>query len=137
MCYKQFIATQLRVIEIFFEAFERAIDSYFLCNIINSTQRKCGLGSHCKRTVPTTFRFQNGCFGTNDLHTDFLLSPLHILLKSRAFVIITMGLFFPAFGVEQAHFSPLTTCLTACGDFWLIIGRFLTILKSIFTFCVL
>ena len=28
-----------------------------------------------------------------------------------------MGLFFPAFGVEQAHFSPLTTCLTTYGDF--------------------
>ena len=40
-----------------------------------------------------------------------------ILLKSRVFVIITMGLFFPASRVEQAHFLPLTTCLTTCGDF--------------------
>ena len=27
-----------------------------------------------------------------------------------------MGLFFPAPGVEQAHFSPLTTCKTIVGD---------------------
>ena len=39
------------------------------------------------------------------------------LLKSRVFAIIIMGLFFPSFGVEQDHFSPLTTCLTSCGDF--------------------
>ena len=33
-----------------------------------------------------------------------------------------MGLSFPTLRVEQAHFSPLTTCLTTCGDFWLIFG---------------
>jgi hypothetical protein len=27
-----------------------------------------------------------------------------------------MGLFFPAFGVEQARFSHLTTCQTIVGD---------------------
>ena len=44
------------------------------------------------------------------------------LLKSRVFVMNIMGLFSPAFGVEQAHFSHLTTCLTTCGEFWLIFG---------------
>ena len=43
----------------------------------------------------------------------FLANPREI---SR-FVINIMGLFFPALMVEQAHFSPLTTCLTTCGDF--------------------
>ena len=38
-------------------------------------------------------------------------------LKARIFVIIIMGLSFPALRVEQAHFSPLSTCLTTCGDF--------------------
>ena len=34
------------------------------------------------------------------------------LLKSRVFVINIMGLFSTTLRVEQAHFSPLTTCLT-------------------------
>ena len=41
-----------------------------------------------------------------------------------------MGLFFPALRVEQAHFSPLTTCLTTCGDFCTI-----CCLKSTKSFC--
>ena len=51
---------------------------------------------------------------------DFSLFISQNLLKSLVFVIIIMGLFFPAFRVEQSHFSPLTACLTTCGDFWLI-----------------
>ena len=47
------------------------------------------------------------------------ISPQN-LLKSRVFATNIKGLFFPALRVEQAHFSPLTTCLTTCGDFWLI-----------------
>ena len=46
------------------------------------------------------------------------------LLKSRVFATNIMGLSFPALRVEQAHFSPLTTCLTTCGDFWLLFGSF-------------
>ena len=41
--------------------------------------------------------------------------------KQKAIAIQRMGLFFPASRVEQAHFSPLTTCLTTWGDFWLIL----------------
>ena len=48
---------------------------------------------------------------------DFSFISSQILAKSRIFVIYTMGLFFPASRVEQAHFSSLTTCLTTCGDF--------------------
>ena len=43
---------------------------------------------------------------------DFSLFISQNLLKSRVFSTNIMGLFFPAFGVEQAHFSHLTTCLT-------------------------
>ena len=51
-----------------------------------------------------------------------------------------MGLFFPAFGVEQAHFSHLTTCLTTCGDFWLIFDSFKAIIaigdcRLFFVYC--
>ena len=46
---------------------------------------------------------------------DFSLFISLNLLKSRAFVINIMGLFFPVLRVEQAHFSPLTTCLTTWG----------------------
>ena len=48
---------------------------------------------------------------------DFSLFISQILAKSRVFMIYLMGLFFPALRVEQAHFSPLTTCLTTYGDF--------------------
>ena len=47
---------------------------------------------------------------------DFSLFISQNLLKSRVFVIYIMGLFFSASRVEQAHFSPLTTCLTTCGN---------------------
>ena len=50
------------------------------------------------------------------------------LLKSRVFAINIMALFFPVSRVEQAHFAPLTTCLTTCGDFCTIFGRFLIVL---------
>ena len=50
------------------------------------------------------------------------------LLKSRVFATNTIGLFFPSFGVEQARFLPLTTCLTTYGDFWLIFEQFLIVL---------
>ena len=38
------------------------------------------------------------------------------LLKSRIFSTNIMGLYFPDSRVEQARFSPLTTCLTTCGE---------------------
>jgi len=43
------------------------------------------------------------------------------LLKSSVFAINKMGLFFPILRVEQAHFSPLTTCLTTSGDFGVVL----------------
>ena len=39
-----------------------------------------------------------------------------MLVKSRVSAVNKMGLFFPAFEMEQAHFSPLTTCLTIDAD---------------------
>ena len=60
---------------------------------------------------------------------DFSLFISQNLLKSRVFLIYIMGLFFPDFGVEQAHFSHLTTCLTTCGDFWLIFDCLLIVLR--------
>ena len=48
---------------------------------------------------------------------DFSLFISQNLLKSHVFAINIMGLFFPALRVEQAHFSPLSTCLTTYGDF--------------------
>ena len=53
-----------------------------------------------------------------NLRFSFIFSQ--ILLKSRVFAIYIMGLFFPILRIEQAHFSPLTTCLTTCRDFGLI-----------------
>ena len=44
------------------------------------------------------------------------------LAISSVFAINITGLFFPASRVEQAHFSPLTTCLTTYGDFCIIFG---------------
>ena len=57
----------------------------------------------------------------------FVFSQL--LAKSRVFVMYIKGLFSPASRVEQAHFSPLTTYLTTCGDFFLNFGNFSIVLR--------
>ena len=40
-------------------------------------------------------------------------------------IIISTGTFFPFYRVECACFFVTTTCLTTCGDFWLIFRCFL------------
>ena len=66
---------------------------------------------------------------------DFSLFISQILAKSRVFVINIMGLFFPASRVEQARFSPLTTCLTTYGDFYLFLWLFFGSFEAVITSC--
>ena len=102
------------------------------CDIIFESQRSgCGAAGSALPWGGRGRKFKSCHSDQEEIRKNLLFSFVFSqnLSKPRVFVIYIMGLFFPALRVEQAHFSHLTTCLTTCGDFCLILGCFSIVLR--------